>query len=356
MKDRIVFVAEYKKKDKHWIEVELDKLKQNYIFIADKNYSANDYTKSYGRLIYWTKYLKLAKKVIKSTEEDDVIVALTFTLGLIISLLCKIYKKKRNILSLNCIAYDNSKFDFIKIPLFRRSFIKNNLISTVNAEEYSQKFNKKFNLDNKKVFYLLNDPYNERFVDKSLTTEGQIRIDYSNSYCFSGGEANRDWETLLNSAGENSKVNFKITARKYLWNNKNCIPKNVEIAFDEDLSAFIKKVKNAEIVIVPLKDDMVAGLTVFIQAIAMKKFVLVSDIPATRKYIPNDCKNVLVKTSDVEDLSNKIKYYYNNEDERNMIADKLYNNLINNFSPECYVKRIVEIVNIAFKKDRRLQS
>lgn len=345
MSDRIVFVAEYKCDEKHWIERELDKLGENYLFIDDKTYNKEDYKKKYGRLIYWRKYFKLANKTIKKTNDNDVIVTLTFSVGLIMSLLCMIKRKKRNILALNCIAYDNSRLDFIKIPLFRKMFLSNNLISTVNAQEYIDKFDKKFSLNKKKVFYLLNDPYNERFIDNNYCVE------YGNEemFCFSGGEANRDWPLLLEVASKIKYINFKITAREYMWDKNLDIPCNVNVAFDENMECFIDKIKKSSIVIVPLKDDMVAGLTVFIQAIAMKKFVLVTDIPATRIYVPDECRDILINIGDKDDLINKINYYMNNPSKKNVIIEKLYDNLVNKFSAQNYVENIIKIVNKQFK-------
>lgn len=344
MTQRIVFVAEYRCDEKHWIERELDKIGTEYLFIDDKNYNSEDYKKKFGRLIYWRKYIKLSKDVIKNTRENDVIVALTFTLGLIISILCKVARKERKVIALNCIAYDNSKLDFVKIPLFRMVFLQNNLVSTVNAKEYIEKFDNKFDLQGKKVFHLLSDPYNERLLDN----KNIIRNDINELYCFAGGEANRDWNMLINVANRNPNINFKITAREYMWNKNTIIPKNVEVKFDEPMDNFISKIINADIIIVPLLDDMVAGLTVFIQAIAMKKFVLVTDIPATRNYIPEDCRDILIEIKGEDELSKKINYYRNNIDEKNRIIDRLYNYLITNFSAECYVKRILEIVDLSF--------
>ena len=353
MSYRIVIVAEYEQNGTHWIESELKKLKKTYLFIDDKTYNIEDYQKSYGRLIYWRKYIKLANRTLNETSSDDVIVSLTFTVGLIISLLAKLRGQKRKVLSLNLIAYDNSKMDFIKKPLFRYLFLKNNLISTVNSEEYIEKFNQKFSLNNQKVLYLLNDPINPRMIKNISELPSDYRK-HENLSCFSGGEANRDWECLIACAECLEDVKFNVIARKFTWDLNLAIPKNMDVEFDKSSEYFINKLLESDIVIIPLKDDMVAGLTVFIQAIAMKKFVLISDIPATRKYVPNDCKNILVALGDTESFIEKITYFRINKEERSIIIEKLYEYLLNNFSTECYVNRIIEIIEDSLIKGERV--
>lgn len=349
MNYRIVIVAEYSQQGEHWIEKELQSLGKNYLFIDDVSYNAKDYEKKYGRIIYWTKYVKLANKTLKKTCDDDIIVTLTFTVGLITSLLSKITGKRRRILALNLISYDHSRLDFIKKPLFRYLFLKNDLISTVNSEEYIRKYNNKFSLNNEKVLYLLNDPINPRFIIDNSKPSIKEKGD-KNFKCFSGGEANRDWNTVVECAKNIQNATFTVIARKYKWDYKGSIPPNINLDFDKENEYFINALLESDIVIVPLKDDMVAGLTVFIQAMAMKKLVLISDIPATRKYVPNGCENILIPLGDYKGFIEKLEYFIMHPEESTKLSEKLYSNLMEKFSPEMYTKNIIRIIEDSFIK------
>lgn len=335
---KIIILNHVKVSQALWLNKELKFLGKELIFIDNDLYLNDDYKTKWGRMIYLPKYFKIAKKAIAISKENDIILSMNFTIGFFVALIAMFKFKKRKILALNFIAYDNSKLDFLKTPLFRFLFLKG-LKSTVNSEDHIGKYNKKFKLNGKKVFSILNDVY-----DGTQLKTTNLPGNSNEPFCFSGGEANRDWRTFLTAAEKCSNLNFKIIARKYMWNMNLKIPSNVKVSFDEPKEKFNSEVLNSEFLIIPLKTDIVAGLTVLIQAILMCKFVIVTDSSAVRKYIPRDCEDILVPKNDPQALIKKITYFHNNLEERNRIIKKMYENLINNFSPQNYAKNIVQIM------------
>ena len=85
---------------------------------------------------------------------------------------------------------------------------------------------------------------------------------------------------------------------------------------------------------------------VLLEAGAMKKFLIASDIPGCQEIIINSETGFTFKKNDVEDLKNKIEKFINlTDDEYNSYIEKSYNYIKRNFNRENIINEYLNVIN-----------
>ena len=124
-------------------------------------------------------------------------------------------------------------------------------------------------------------------------------------YLFSGGRTDRDYRTLLAAVG-GSGVRTVIAARAYALRGLR-LP--AEAAVSDLLAAkeYVTALAQAQAVVVPLKQvNHAAGLSLVLDAMALGRPVICSDIPAVRDYIADGVTGVLAPPGDAAALRDAI--------------------------------------------------
>jgi hypothetical protein len=159
-------------------------------------------------------------------------------------------------------------------------------------------------------------------------------------YVFVGGDAVRDWETAIAVAEACSSVPFLFAAFKRHWPDL-AVPPNVKLTFDLSLDDFIEAFRNCRMSLVLLTDATVtAGLNVVKYGALMGSLVLSTRTPATQRYYPPQCKDLLVPMSDPATVAQRIGEYWDDQDARSEAAASFQKHVLDNHSPEAYVQTI----------------
>jgi len=122
--------------------------------------------------------------------------------------------------------------------------------------------------------------------------------------------------------------------------------KNANIHFLGNLDKLALKniISGALFTVVPSKAPETFGMSV-LESYQFKKPVISSDIGALPEIVKNNETGLLFKSGDINELSNKIKELAQNENLRNYLGQNGFN-FVQNFSPENYLKKIVEIYQL----------
>lgn len=339
MNKRIVLLLNWTSNEKSWIVEELERLGHQLTVFDIHRYNDKNHVVKWGKIIIYWQYLILAFKAVFLTKEDDIIVSWCFTTGVLTSFFSWVFHKKRKVIALNLIAYEKSSIaNPVKSYIFRKAFLSQGMVATTNSDQYFEIYDRMFKLGGKKVLWVLHDSFG-----KSVDFH-QPEID-TGSFCFSGGEAERDWKTLLEAAKKCEGIAFKVVARKMRWDYSLNVPFNVDILFDQSIDSFYSFVRKSKFVVLPLSSKITCGLIVFIASIKEGKMVIVTDTPAIRAYIPGGCEDILVPMYDSDILAKKILFFWDNDEKRLRITKQLQKHLIDNFSSAAYAKRIDEILH-----------
>lgn len=165
-----------------------------------------------------------------------------------------------------------------------------------------------------------------------------------NRYCFTGGRANRDFETAINIARLCPEITFHLVAARSEWTIKEDIPNNVILHFDIVEEEYYSLMKKAYITFFPLKEDKVSGLINIIRSIQYGKIVLTTSIPATKLYFSKERQKYLLSFKSPKLYAQRIKEimqysieYYEEE------VKQMQEYIKKHFSPETAVDIIDEI-------------
>lgn len=144
------------------------------------------------------------------------------------------------------------------------------------------------------------------------------------NYVFSAGASVRDYKTLLSTAKSFENKKFIIVSDKLSIEGLSYL-NNVEIFVDIPHDQYLEKLSECQIVVIPLKRvSRSAGQRTILEAMAMGKAVIVSDIAGVRDYIINDRNGILVEPENVEQLTSQIRRLLTDGDLRATICKNAY--------------------------------
>ncbi len=334
MKRRIIILYDFKLDKKHWMIDEFEKLgyEVKYIDTEEINFKKNGKFK-FNKIMHYIWFIKLAIKGIKVSNEEDIVISGCFLPGVFMAFIDSLLNIKRNIFSLNIITYERKGLvNYIRKKVYKRAFLKTNLISTCDSMETIDKVEKYLDIPKGRIFFLrdCSGEYNE-FLKAEI---------YPDKYIFSGGMSNRDWKTLFEAAKICNNIKFKVVAQKKYWDKTIHIPDNVELFFDLPTEQFNDLMKKSYKVVIPLKENMTSGLVVMLSGIRMAKIVITSETEFTRNFYDERLYNIgLFKMHNSMELANKINIQVDdNEYKKNVNIHQKY--LMNNCSPKVITKEI----------------
>jgi glycosyltransferase involved in cell wall biosynthesis len=220
--------------------------------------------------------------------------------------------------------------------VYQTAFMSDQLLLTVNSPELRAQYLETFKIRPENIS-VLHDPWWPSY-EVSLPNLND------EAFVFSGGEAARDWETLLSVATACPDIRFKVIARRKNWAPTRNVTSNVDVLFDTSQEEFFSLAARSRLIILPLVSKVTAGLIVLIKSVIMGKMVIATDTPATAPYYPKDCRDLLVPESDAEKMISRLKYYWIYHQERINKATKLQSHVIQYFSPEAYAKQVSDLI------------
>lgn len=330
-----ILIVDWKLENEFFLENELRQKNIEYKIFGIPNYTIEDRKSKIGSLKLYFKYFKLAYTAIKNSEKNDVIICWNFTTSLACGYLCRILHKRRIILALNIIAHQVGKLKEIARKIFFSPVVSmKRYFLTVNSSIYINSYSERFNISTEK-FFVLNDAIHTHEDTLQNTDEG---------YVFTGGEAQRDWDTFFSTCNKLPEINFVCIARKKNYDQTLITPKNVKLLFDTDQDIFNEYMKKSRMVVLPLKSRLPCGLIILLQAAMMKKPIIATQTPSIENYITNGENGYLVELGNSDDLAEKIKDLYFNEELQFRFTTQLFEFVHKNHSPKQYTKNLLEII------------
>ena len=181
----------------------------------------------------------------------------------------------------------------------------------------------------------------EKFVFLKLGIDKiNINMEYDEkNYIIAPGRSNRDYKFLIESL-KDENYNVKIIC--------DSIPKKkdgkIQIYTDVMGDKYFSMLKNADCVIIPLKDDKISsGQLVILQSMQLKIPIIVTESLGIRDYI-KDGYNGIIINKNKKDLLNALKLL-EDKDFRQRIVDNAYRDYLEKYSLDSLGKKIGKIIN-----------
>jgi Glycosyl transferases group 1 len=189
-------------------------------------------------------------------------------------------------------------------------------------------------------------PYCHTLSDEELATptsdEGGV---------FAGGDSLRDYPTLIEAA---RIVPFpvRIATRRTNEGWARDLPANV-IASALSHREFNERIASTSVVVVPLKsrDDRGSGQTTYLNAMALGKAVIVTDVAGARDYIRDGQTGLIVPPEDPDALSQALRRLLEDGDYRRRVGSAARRDALDRFGPDRYVEQLLAVVDAASAVD-----
>jgi len=319
------------------IEKELSAQHISFTVYDIPNYSMKDRTNKYRLMVLYAKYLIQAARAVSQSTVNDVIVCENFTTSIGAGIINKMLRKKCIVLGINCITPPRGKIvNFLRYFVYHHVMKSANFFITVNSEEYITEYSRMFKVDMHKFFVL---------HDSVIDVPQEKEFIYRNTYIFCGGEAQRDWPTMIKASNECPELKFIFVARKKYFDQNLVVPDNAQIFFDIEKKDFYQYLENSSIVAMPLNTDLPAGLIVLLNCALYRKPVITTRTASTSNYIENNKSGFLVNMFDYNELAKRIKQLFSDCVLQKQFTETLFETVMNNHSPEIRNGNLIGIIN-----------
>lgn len=202
------------------------------------------------------------------------------------------------------------------------------------ASREIEAFSQTFDLPKEKFVFV---PYHTTFVEYCNI------IPYEGNYIFSGGNSNRDYDTLI-QAVKGLPVKLFIASTNPEISPNMTIPENVEIKGCSH-EEYIRKMAGCRINILALAPGSLrsAGQQTFLNSMWFRKPTIVTDPEGAVDYINHGEDGILVQPKDPIALREAIQFLLNNPDKMKEMSTKAAQRA-RSFSTEEHFKKIVSVV------------
>jgi Glycosyltransferase len=161
-----------------------------------------------------------------------------------------------------------------------------------------------------------------------------LRKDLKDYVLSVGTDVHRDIELLDKLAYNMQDKTFILCSCNPKYLNKNYKSDNLKV-ISANLCEMRYLYKYCSCVIIPLKyNDHVSGCTTLLEAAAMKKPVVISDIPGIRDYVLNNKTGIITPIGDVNSFENAILKLVNDKNYAQILGNNAYKYTNNRFTTE----------------------
>lgn len=284
------------------------------------------------RVIRYIKYFLFPLKIFLGRKTVENIVAWQQFYGILYAFYCNLFKvKKSSKLIIMTFIYKEKKFlgklyyRFIKYAIDNK-YVDYIICFSRNECEY---YSKIFNISTEKFIFL------KLGIDKI-----NINNEYGEkNYIIAPGRSNRDYEFLIKVL-KNEKYDLKIICDSMAKEKKGKIQIYNDIMGDK----YFSMLKNADCVIVPLKDKNISsGQLVILQAMQLRVPIIVTEAMGISDYIINGYNGIVINKSKTELLEAIQKL--EDKDFRKKIVDNAYRDYLENYLLSSLGKNMGKIIN-----------
>lgn len=233
-----------------------------------------------------------------------------------------IYKEKRGIMG---VVYKQ-----VMKYILHGIYIDKLIVFSENEIEYYANI---FNLKEDKFIFL---PLSMATLpEQPVITEMQSR-----RYVLSVGRSNRNYEFLIDALN-NEKYEVEIICDVL---KKKSLPKNIHIHNDIFYSDMLKWMYNCYCVVIPLKDlNISSGQLVLLQAMQMKKPIIITNSKGVQNYIINEYNGLVINNAK-DELLKSLNRIYSDKDFYKYLISNGYKEWETKYSTEVFVCNLVHCI------------
>jgi hypothetical protein len=188
-----------------------------------------------------------------------------------------------------------------------------------------------------------------RFTPWAYTlSEAELARDFAdNGHVFAGGNSLRNYGPLIETAATLG-VPVDIATNVLSAEARAQLPANVN-ARSVPQAVFDDLLRQAAVVVVPLapREDRSSGQSVYINAMAQGKALVVTDIPGVRDYIEDGETGLIVPPDDADALGTAIRRLLDDPAERRRMGSSARDHALENLSLTHYARRLLEVAHEA---------
>lgn len=167
---------------------------------------------------------------------------------------------------------------------------------------------------------------------------------------FAGGDSFRDYPTLVAAATEiNSPIRIATRKTQEPWVRE--LPPNVAVG-PLSRREYNGQMAAASVVVLPLRplDDRGSGQTTYLNAMALGKALVVTEVAGVRDYVTDGVTGLVVPPGDPRQLAQAISSLLQNRDLARAIGQAAQREVLTKFTPERYVGQLLDIADRASAK------
>jgi glycosyltransferase involved in cell wall biosynthesis len=168
-------------------------------------------------------------------------------------------------------------------------------------------------------------------------------------FVFAGGDSMRDYRPFL-AACEGLDAPVRIAAKQSLSSEGQELPANVDVR-PVTHREFVEETGMARIVVVPLAatTDRSAGQGTYLNAMALGKAVIVTDVMGARDYIDPGVTGLLVPPGDAEAMRESLRWALSpeNGDAVRRMGARASAVVRARFGPNAYIEALLRVVDAA---------
>lgn len=243
----------------------------------------------FDEIIRYMKYFLFPLKIFFLRKQVENIVAWQQFYGIMYAFYCNIFKvNKTNNLTIMTFIYKPKKkfgklyFKFIKYAI-NNKYVDNIIVFSKNEIEYYSK-----------IFEMPK----EKFIFENLgISEIKVQREYNEKdYILAPGRSNRDYNFLI-EAMKDDKYDVRIICDEL--SKDKC--ENIKIYNNVMGDKYYAMLKNAYCVVIPLKDKNISsGQLVLLQAMQLRKPIIVTDAKGVKDYIVDGYNGLIIDKSKEE--------------------------------------------------------
>ena len=323
--------------DKFWLHEKLEAEGFRVSVLGIPGYNMRNRVVKWRKLLLWWQYFRLGYQGARLARRiNAVVVSWNSIAGAFAAFF--VPRGSRRVIALNLIAYNKGVINhLLRSLVYRHGFSSGRMIATANSLEVRNHYISLFKVREDQIS-VLHDSWSPRWQICPPTVK-------DDNFVFSGGEASRDWASVLAVAAKLPQIKFKVVARKMYWTYASSVPSNMEVYFDLTQDEFYDMARRSRVVLLSLKGKITAGLLLLTRSALLGKVVISTQTMATEAYYPESCRDLLLPEGDVEAITAAVGRYYCNTDLRLSKASMLQNFIRANYSPEAFSGRVSELVH-----------
>lgn len=279
------------KNDKSWLTDGLH-VEGYQTIVVDVQYKLSQLVRNgiKGRIFNYWLQVKQVWKILWCSGKGDVIVVWYSVTGQIMNLMSSLFGGRRLVL-MNFLT--PGKRPGVIGWIVRKAVSNPNNTILVNAKASIEQYKTIYKLQEGKsaTFHYYPDVYDsaEPFVNP------EERNLVNDKYFFIGGMSNRDWKLVADIAAMMPYQRFVCCALQNEFERQVQIPpKNLEIFYNLPPEEYYCKMSNSYCVLLPLRNDSVAGLITILKSLQLGVLCCVSNTPVTKQYFSENNQEYLI--------------------------------------------------------------